>query len=329
MRIEQIWYEKSLLARLGQLLLFPLHLIYWVGWKIYLLVYKLGLKKAVKPHSQIICIGNFATGGNGKTPVTVWIARQLLERGFEVVIGCSGYGSPRAEAASIAPEGALDPREWGDEPAEFRSLLPEVPIIVGRRRVLAAELCASRFPRAVLLMDDGLQHMPLAKDVVIALDRPQASNRLCFPAGPYREPRSDDRADVILPNSEFEVCYSEIRFISTIDGSEVQAARANLLTAIGRPDLLIESLGSKVELGEVIIRPDHDSLTELPLKVNDLPLLVTRKDWVKIRMHPEVSNYQFVLIERHASIQPEEVFMEWLTQKISKIQNVRSVKDHN
>jgi tetraacyldisaccharide 4'-kinase len=319
MRIEQIWYGRTVLARVGQVLLFPLHLVYWTGWKIYLLIYRLGLKKAVKPHTPIICVGNFATGGNGKTPVTVWIARQLLSRGFEVVIGCSGYGSPRAEAATVAPVGALDPLEWGDEPAEFRSLLPDVPLIIGRRRVLAAELCASHFPSAVLLMDDGLQHMPLGKDIVIALDRPDSSNRLCFPAGPYREPRSSKRADLILPSSEFKLCYSQSRFTSTLDGSEVPVSRANLLTAIGRPDLLIESLNSSVEWGEIVIKPDHDPLTLLPIPSTNYPWLVTRKDWVKLQSNPLVSKYDFVLIDRSASIEPADLFTDWLVSKIREL----------
>lgn len=315
MRIEQIWYGKGLAARLGQVVLFPLHLLYLIGWKIYIFGYKVGFKKAASPHQRVICVGNFAAGGNGKTPVTIWIAEQLVARGFQVVIGCSGYGSPRAEAASLAPAGELDPGEWGDEPAEFRFALADVPLIVGRRRVLAAELCAEHFPSAVLLMDDGMQHLPLKKKVTIALDRPDASNRLCFPAGPYREPRSLSRADVILPNFDFEVRYSESRFVDTLTGLEVSISEGNLFTAIGRPDLLMQSLEGKVNLVQIDIRPDHDTMTELPVRQNELPWILTRKDWMKVRRHSRVGDLRFVVVDRRAFIEPAEEFIDWLIER--------------
>ena len=131
MRIEEIWYGGDIRSKLGRIVLFPLSLLYTAGWQTYLFIYKIGLKKAHKPHTPIVCIGNFSSGGNGKTPTVAWIAKELTKRGLGVVIGCSGYGSPKSEAATIAPSGTLSPSEWGDEPAEFRLMLPEIPIIVG------------------------------------------------------------------------------------------------------------------------------------------------------------------------------------------------------
>jgi tetraacyldisaccharide 4'-kinase len=148
----------------------PLAGLYALGWMSYELMYKLGIKRPQQPHSPIVCIGNLRVGGSGKSPVVIHVAQVLQGQGREVVIGCNGYRSPRQEGASLAPAGPLDPREWGDEPAMIREALPDVPLVVGRKRVDAAALVAAHHPGAVLLMDDGFQHLPLRKDVSIVLD---------------------------------------------------------------------------------------------------------------------------------------------------------------
>ena len=125
---------------------------------IYESIYRFHLKQPKSPHSPIICVGNLMAGGSGKTPFVLYLSKILAELGYEVVLSCSGYGSPVSREAQVAPEGPLNPNKWGDEPAMIRWLNPELPLIVGRDRVLAATLCVHHFPRAVLLLDDGYQH---------------------------------------------------------------------------------------------------------------------------------------------------------------------------
>src|SRR5690606_29737026 len=152
-----------------------------------------------KPHSPIICIGNLVAGGSGKTPLTLAVADLLLNSGRELVVSTSGYGSPRQHEASFAPSCQLDVEEWGDEATMMRWLKPELPLVVGRDRVRAAEIVASISPGAIMLMDDGFQHLPLKKDVTVVVDV-KSANQFCFPAGPYREPRRIglNRADRVL-----------------------------------------------------------------------------------------------------------------------------------
>ncbi|MBS1727895.1 MAG: tetraacyldisaccharide 4'-kinase [Armatimonadetes bacterium] len=314
MTIHDVWYGDSMAARTVRILLYPLSLLYAGGWQIYLLIYRLGIKTAQKPHKKILCIGNLVAGGTGKTPTVVFVANLLQELGYTVVIGCSGYGSPRAEDASAAPEGPLDPAEWGDEPAEIRELLPDIPLIVGRARVIAAKICAKRYPDAVLLMDDGFQHMPLAKDRSIILD-PPTSNTLTFPAGPYRESRASGRrrASLVVPSDEWRFEFSPIRF-TTAAGTAIPAPpKARVLTAVGRPDNVQRNLQSAgVEIVEFIALPDHDKLEfDLAQRPQDVPWIVTRKDWVKLRSRC-TNDSNVVLAERQASIEPSEELKKWL-----------------
>ena len=326
MRIEEIWYGSDIRSKLGRIALFPLSLLYTAGWQTYLFIYKIGIKKAEKPHTPIICIGNFSSGGNGKTPTVAWIAKELTKRGQGVVISCSGYGSPKSEAATIAPSGTLSPSEWGDEPAEFRLMLPEIPIIVGRRRVLAAKLCADNFPDSILLMDDGIQHLPLLKDVSIALDTKNPTNSLCFPAGPYREPRNSNRATLVLPSHEYTLNYSQLEFKDAKNNESctpTELSPANILLAVGRPDSVLDTLEQAgVTPATLTILPDHDPLTSESVfdkgMNNNRPWIVTQKDWVKLQYHPLIANQRIIIATRSATIEPTEQFTDWLMDKISK-----------
>ncbi len=315
MTIQEVWYENSLAAKLVRAVLWPLSLVYATGWQIYLLGYRFGLKKAYRTNCKVLCIGNFTAGGTGKTPTVVFVANCLSELGIPFVIGCSGFGAPHSVGATIAPIGSLSAADWGDEPAEIRELLPDVPLIVGRARVTAAKLSAESFPASVLLMDDGFQHMPLHRDISIILDPPM-QNRLTFPAGPYREPRQSGakRADLVIPSPDFSQLFSTLTF-STPHGEVVQSpTKARIITAIGRPDKFREDLeAAGVSIVEFIPLPDHDKLEiDLAKKDIDLPWIVTRKDWVKLRGKCNLDRVKIVIADRTASIEPADQFKKWL-----------------
>lgn len=305
-------------------LLAPLSWLYALGWEAYELIYRLGIKKPKEPHRPVVCVGNLQVGGTGKSPFVLYIAGLLKEMGKEVVIGASGYGSPMAEAAQFAPDGELNPRIWGDEPAMIRSRLPEVPLIVGRRRVLAAELCHSRHPNAVLLMDDGFQHLPLKKHLSIVLD-PPSPNRFCIPAGPYREPGSGlNRADLVIPG-QFTLVRSALTFRSA-DCHSIAAGttEVSVLCALGRPQSFLSSLQEAgLMVGSAKLLRDHDSLdagTLLDGFPTDKPLVVTSKDWVKLRLRMDLEGREIWIAHQTVKVEPEPEFIAWLKQRLDEIE---------
>lgn len=317
--IQDIWYGNTTAAKVARVLLLPLSWLYGLGWQIYLWIYELGLKKPYKASCQVICIGNFSAGGTGKTPTVVFLANCLRDLGIPFVIGCSGYGAPHSVGASVAPDGILSATEWGDEPSELRELLPKAPMIVGRARVVAAKLCEEHFPGTVLLMDDGFQHMPISKGISIILD-PKTHNSFTFPAGPYREPRKSGvkRADLVIPCAQFTHTFSGLSFCAP-DGSPILApTSARVITAIGRPDkfrLAIETAG--VTVTEFIALPDHDKLeVNLAEREGGLPWIVTRKDWVKLRLHCDLATVKIIIADRTATIEPVDEFKKWLKIKL-------------
>ncbi len=323
MRIDQIWYEKTLKARILRGLLTPLSGLYAFGWETYSLVYRLGFKKPKQPHSPIVCVGNLVVGGSGKTPMVLFIAGCLTSMGESVVLSCSGYGSPRAESASMAPSGPLDPLVWGDEPAMIRWLLPEIPLVVGRNRVRAAELVHASYPDSVLVMDDGFQHLPLKKDITILLDEADPPNRLTLPAGPYREPRYHRRrANFVIPNESFSIKSKLIAFQDE-SGALVDApARGQILCAIGRPDQFIKEVHAAVEIKETRILRDHASLQEgnlLEGLAKTDPIIVTAKDWVKIRQRKDFQQYQWRIALHQITIEPNSMWVEMLNKSLHQL----------
>jgi tetraacyldisaccharide 4'-kinase len=323
MRADELWYGSTLQAKVLRTFLTPLSWIYAFGWQIYLGLYRSGIKRVKEPHAPVVCIGNLTVGGSGKTPATLHTYDALLSMGREVVVSCSGYGAPHAEKAVLAPEGELDAAEWGDEAAMLRWLRPEMKLAVGRDRVLSAKLIHESHPDAVMLMDDGFQHLPLRKHLTVLLDDPQPANRRCLPAGPYREPiENRRRADVAIPG-DFELCRGGLRLVDPRTMAEVSRPSGPIqaLCALGRPERYLNDLGqSGFEVVRSWLLPDHDPLSAgnlLDAVDRALPLAVTAKDWVKLKHRPDIGVFNIWVALQEAHIEPAADFRELLHATLS------------
>jgi tetraacyldisaccharide 4'-kinase len=153
----------------------------------------------------VISIGNLSTGGSGKTPLTIALAKALKLRGFKVDVLSRGYGRQSNEPARVHPEGTAE--EFGDEPLLI-ARQTGVPVYVAPQRYdagLLAEAEASgqnncdKSPgiRAHIL-DDGFQHRQLHRDIdILLLNRDDWRDSL-LPAGNLREPLSALRRATVI-----------------------------------------------------------------------------------------------------------------------------------
>ncbi len=315
--IERVWEKGGV----GAWVLSPLSLLYGAGWLGYLMVYGSGLKKAKRVHRPVVCVGNIVAGGSGKTPLTLTIAELLIQSGREVVVSTSGYGSVRAHEATMAPEGELDVEEWGDESTMMRWLRPDLSLVVGRDRVRAGEIVAAARPGAVMLMDDGFQHLPLAKDVTAVVDV-EGVNRFCFPAGPYREPRwvGLRRADRVLRRGvDFE--GEMVGFRGLDGGIREVSGEVDALCAIGNPQRFFEGLErfGLCLCGRKVLT-DHDPLSGdvLGAMGRERPLVVTAKDFVKLRARQDLTGRDVVVADYRVRLTDPEGFGTWLNGKIDE-----------
>lgn len=359
MHVSEAWEGDSFRDKLLRTLLTPASWAYALGWNCYQTMYAAGLKRPKEPHRPVICVGNLTVGGSGKTPLTLHIAKVLVAQGRVVAISCSGYGSPGSEQATLAPDGELDAREWGDEAALIRDILPHVPLIVGRDRVRAAQICHEAFPEAVLLLDDGFQHLPLKKHLSILI-KGRGNNLRCLPAGPYREPANHaKRADLVLPNG-FKIERRPLTFrqssilnhqssiishhssiinpqsstlspqSSIIDpqsstlNHQSSIVEANALCALGSPAQFLTDLAAAgIRVKNAILKPDHDDLMEGNLFAAlppSEPLVVTRKDWVKLKHRRDLGERQIWVADYEVTVEPGEEFARWLSKKLDETQ---------
>ena len=185
------WYQPRL-SGLARVLL-PLSWLYGVGVWLHR-----STTRPLRLPVPVISIGNITLGGTGKTPVVIGLARALQQRGYAVAVLLRGYGTKRREPMLVTPGESY--AEVGDEALEYAHQLEQVQIWVGSNRRLGARLAIDQ-GATLLLLDDGLQHWPLARDLDVTLLDAQhgLGNGQVFPAGPLREPASQlGRADLLV-----------------------------------------------------------------------------------------------------------------------------------
>ncbi|MDD5451824.1 MAG: tetraacyldisaccharide 4'-kinase [Desulfovibrionales bacterium] len=211
--------NPKLATRNSQLvtLLLPFGHLYGQIMRLRAKLYDFGLFKTRSLPCRVISIGNLTLGGTGKTPLTIWLARYLQGRGKRVAIVSRGYKAKNKGPVSVVSDGRhilLGPDEAGDEPFMMASSLPGVPLLIGKKRFPVGMRAIEDFSPDVVLLDDGYQHLGLARDLNILLLRTvnPFGNGQVFPAGTLREPLSAlKRADAFI------LTYAEEGTESTVE----------------------------------------------------------------------------------------------------------------
>jgi tetraacyldisaccharide 4'-kinase len=152
-------------------------------------LYQHGFLRRRRVAVPVVIVGNLTVGGTGKTTVVAWLARSLRARGIRVGVVLRGYrGSNERERKPLLVDTGSNPAVVGDE-AMLHVLRGADIVAVGRDRIAAAEL-AVRQGAELILCDDGLQHLRLARTCEIVVIDPARGfgNGHLLPAGPLREP---------------------------------------------------------------------------------------------------------------------------------------------
>lgn len=184
---------RAVLIRAG---LVPLEWLHRVGLEAYLLPYNTGLRRRHRLPVPVVAIGNLVSGGTGKTPMAIAVARLLVGMGQRVVVLSRGHGGSheRSGGALVVSDGSgtgmASPDAAGDEPVLIARALPGVPVVVGRDRRITGQLAVERFSPDVVVLDDALQFWQLHRDLDICLldtSRPLDNGHM-LPRGLLREP---------------------------------------------------------------------------------------------------------------------------------------------
>ncbi|MGE4124194.1 MAG: tetraacyldisaccharide 4'-kinase [Pusillimonas sp.] len=270
----------------------------------------------------VIVVGNLMVGGTGKTPVVIALVQGLQKLGWTPGVISRGYGARQPDDQARCGVAPLDPALYGDEPSLIAAATG-APVAVHPKRTLALLALHSQRPDVdVVIADDGLQHLALARDLeIVVQDARGLGNGRLLPAGPLREPR--DRlatVDLIISNisaTDNQEAVTNPHRHKTLPGlpHQVPAIRMQLqpiscthlltgetmtwhqwrqrhgttpvaaVAAIGQPERffgMLRHLG--LNLGQCIGLPDHDDFSRAPFsRMAASLILVTDKDAVKCR----------------------------------------------
>src|SRR5262249_40719320 len=169
-------------------------------------------KRLARP---VVSVGNLRVGGSGKTPIVDYLARMLTESGERPAILTRGYARRVArDGVTIVSDGThvvADLDTAGDEPLMLARALPGVPVLVGADRYLSGTLAERRLGATVHLLDDGFQHLELAREVDLLLVSEDDLTDRPMPAGRLRE-RLDaaSAADAALVTAGYESAAERI-----------------------------------------------------------------------------------------------------------------------
>ena len=184
-----------------QRLLSPLSPLYAAVVRARAAAYGRGLLKVHRLPVPVVSVGNLTFGGTGKTPTVIALVRDLVRRKRRPAVLTRGYGRTEASpVVVVGPDCELGFERIGDEPLEMAARLPGVPIVVDADRVRGGGV-AVRLGADVLVLDDGFQHLRMARDLDLLLvdaGDPWGGGALP-PRGRLREPVSAiARASAVL-----------------------------------------------------------------------------------------------------------------------------------
>jgi tetraacyldisaccharide 4'-kinase len=190
--------------------------VWWLPAKLYELAVRLRVAayeteycKTRRLGAKVISVGNITLGGTGKTPLVEYIARYLQEEGYSVAILTRGYARKVRKLRALNCESKLAARsaggqayrEFGDEPVMLARALPEIPILINADRYEAGQWAERELGAEVLVLDDGYQHLALARDLnILVLDATDPFGGFeMVPFGRLREPLyAIRRADAVI-----------------------------------------------------------------------------------------------------------------------------------
>ena len=316
-----------------KILLLPISLLYHIVLKIRHKLYDWHLLKSKRHDQPVICVGNLALGGTGKTPHVEYLINLLSEQ-YRVCVVSRGYG--RKTKGFLLAQDNCSAETIGDEPMQYVGKFKDVLVAVDENRNRAIELMDTMDrPPELYLLDDAFQHRSTQAGLNILLT---AYNKLYAkdflgPAGTLRDVRSAaKRADIIvvskapkeLDAQQQAAVMAQLKplphqkvFFSSMDYEPLDplndAASAHsietvegvlLFSGIANPKPLIQELSSRYQKLETITFSDHHAYTESDVKAllkrfEVLPcrqkiMVTTEKDFARLANSPYLCQFESI-----------------------------------
>jgi tetraacyldisaccharide 4'-kinase len=256
------------------------------------MLFRLNIKPSVDIPVPVIVVGNISVGGNGKTPLVVYLATRLRQQGYHPGVLSRGYGGKNA-CYPMTVEQSSKVAVVGDEAILMRQHI-NCPLVVDPVRPRGALELVDTHKCNVIICDDGLQHYALNRDIeIVVMDgQRRCGNNMLLPAGPLREGSWRlDTVDFLVLNGGL---VSKGEYLMSLEAGKLINVKhpnkslsissltspATALAAIGNPQRFFSLLQKKqVKIKNQISFVDHHAFSK-----EDIPsglVIMTEKDAVK------------------------------------------------
>jgi tetraacyldisaccharide 4'-kinase len=306
----------------------------------------------------VVSVGNLRVGGSGKTPIVEYLARLLAEGGERPAILTRGYARREArDGVTVVSDGArvaagLDAA--GDEPLMLARALPGVPVLVAADRYLSGRIAERRLGATVHLLDDGFQHLQLARDVDLLLVSEEDLQDRPLPAGRLRERlQAASVADAALVTAGYDTAADRIgracgigrafRVTRAIGAPRRLAApretvvvppasRVFVVAGIARPDRFVADVAAAGwDITGVLQFRDHHRydardvarIAAAARAKGSAIVLTTEKDAVRLTAC-DLGDLPIASVPLDVGVEPADTFRAWLFERLANRQSAVS-----
>lgn len=339
-----------------KLALYPLSLLYEAISSGRNMFFERGLIESYKCSIPVISVGNISAGGNGKTPLCIFLAQKLAARGYKPVILTRGYGGSLAGPLLVQAEHNV--QQVGDE-ACLMSKLYGLSVVVARKRAAGAKFIEQRQLGTLIILDDGFQHRRLQRDldiVSINVGSDEAVENLLnaelLPLGKFREPRDAAlrRADIVVLayrrpfRNQLEVDRRIIRILppniracrsfikpkgvwSLDKREELRSGPIVAFCALANPENFFESLKDLgFQLAACKSFADHHQFTiqeirQLQQDFPNLPCVCSEKDAIKL-IGKDLAGIYILQVE--LEVNPTDAFLVQVERGLKNLEQGRA-----
>lgn len=324
-----------------QVLVFPFSILIDLLTRFRNHIYDSGFLKSFEFETNLIAIGNLSMGGSGKTPLTMYLIEFLKAQGMKVSTLSRGYR--RKSRGFLVADGRLNATQLGDEPFQYVLRYgEEVGVAVGEDRVLSIpDLLYSKPETQVILLDDAFQQRALKVSLSILLTRFDQPfwNDFVVPAGSLREKRAEaGRADVIVVTGCPKTLSESQQVKLRSEASEYSKAQVFFTWTEFQEPIPFFGVGMKSKVigisGIAYAKPFEDYLNRnYPVKLTyrfgdhhpyseadvqgimkeldaETTLIVTEKDYVKLREFQQLSEYSCFYLPIRTRFLRDEAFFQ-------------------
>ena len=293
--IEKIWFDNHPLGILLWPLLWPMSMLFKIISRSRRRSCQSGKKASYQAPVPVVVVGNITAGGNGKTPVVIWLVEKLKEQGYKPGVVSRGYGG-KAPAYPLILSNDTPGSHSGDEPRLIYKRTG-APVAVDPVRANAVKVLVEECGVDLIITDDGLQHYALKRDIeIVVVDgHRRFGNQKFIPAGPLREGLERlEEVDFVVTNGG-QAHKGELPFtlepsfaVNLVTGEERIVSDLDELVAIagiGHPPRFFKTLS---ELGADVVKTqgfaDHQDFRPEDIQALEglgKNIIMTEKDAVK------------------------------------------------